>query len=50
MDTYTEEQIANAIDIMEVVWGDQPDYIAMSKLAKELLASTILRAHDLTRK
>jgi hypothetical protein len=50
LNTYTDQQIENAIDLMDTVWGDQPDYIAMSDTAKELLALTVLRAHDLTKK
>ena len=49
MNTYTEQQIENAIDIMETVWGDKPDYQALSESAKDLLAHAILRANDLVK-
>ena len=53
MDTnqnHTEAQVTQALDILETVWGDNQQYKDLSESAKDLLAHTLLTAHDLTRK
>ena len=44
MNTYTDKQVANALDILEDVWGDQQAYIDLSEDKKSQLAEIVLRA------
>ena len=44
MNTYTEKQVANALDILNDIWGDQPEYLALPVDSRERLAQIVLRA------
>jgi hypothetical protein len=50
LNTYTQEQVKQALDIMETVWEDSQQYKDLSESAKDLLAHALLTAHDLIRK
>ena len=50
MNTYTQEQVKQALDIMETVWEDSQQYKDLSTSAKDLLACALLTANELIRK
>jgi hypothetical protein len=49
LNTYTQEQVKQALDIMETVWEDSQQYANLSESAKDLLANALLTANDLIR-
>jgi hypothetical protein len=50
LNTYTQEQVKQALEIMETVWEDSQQYKDLSESAKDLLANALLTANDMIRK
>jgi hypothetical protein len=50
LNTHTQEQVKQALEVMETVWEDSQQYRDLSASAKDLLANALLTANDLIRK